>query len=103
MARLEMQSLKESNRWSMGKVKSSLAWPEWEQHKQQQEWDKLNALDILNAQKIHWENVRASIFLLLKHHKNSMMYYQDEYQYWKNAWLKANDNIDSINKQMEVL
>ncbi len=74
----------------MGKVKSSLAWPEWEEHKQ-------------NAQKIHWENVRASIFLLLKHHKNTMMYSQDEYQYWKDAWLKANDNIDSINKQLEVL
>ena len=53
----------------MGKVKSSLAWPEWEQHKQQQERNKMNALDSLNAQKIHWENVRASIFLLLKHHK----------------------------------
>ena len=87
----------------MGKLKSSLAWPEWEQHKQQQERDKMNAIDGLNAQKIHWENVRASIFLLLKHHKNSMMYSQDEYQYWKDAWLKANDNIDSINKQMEVL
>ena len=67
IARLEMQSLAESNRWSMGKVKSSLAWPEWEQHKQQQERDKMNAIDGLNAQKIHWENVRASIFLLLKH------------------------------------
>ena len=54
----------------MGKVKSSLAWPEWEEHKQQQERDRMNALDSLNAQKIHWENVRASIFLLLKHHKN---------------------------------
>ena len=75
----------------MGKVKSSLAWPEWEQHKQQQERDKMNALDSLNAQKIHWENVRASIFLLLKHHKNSMMYSQEEYQYWKDAWLKANN------------
>ena len=53
----------------MGKVKSSLAWPEWEEHKQQQERDKMNAIDGLNAQKIHWENVRASIFLLLKHHK----------------------------------
>ena len=103
MARLEMQSLEESNRWSMGKVKSSLAWPEWEQHKQQQERDKMNAIDGLNAQKIHWENVRASIFLLLKHHKNSMMYSQEEYQYWKDAWLKANANIESINKQMEVL
>ena len=41
----------------MGKVKSSLTWPEWEQHKQQQERDKMNALDSLNAQKIHWENV----------------------------------------------
>ena len=63
----------------------------------------MNALDSLSAQKIHWENVRASIFLLLKHHKNSMMYSQEEYQYWKDAWLKANDNIESINKQMEVL
>ena len=87
----------------MGKVKSSLAWPEWEQHKQQQERDKMNAIDGLNAQKIHWENVRASIFLLLKHHKQTMMYSQDEYQYWKDAWFKANENIDSINKQMEVL
>ena len=87
----------------MGKVKSSLAWPEWEQHKQQQERDKMNAIDGLNAQKIHWENVRASIFLLLKHHKNTMMYSQDEYRYWKDAWLKANENIDSINKQLEVL
>ena len=78
----------------MGKVKSSLAWPEWEEHKQQQERDKMNAIDGLNAQKIHWENVRASIFLLLKHHKNSMMYSQEEYQYWKDAWLKQ---IDSIN------
>ena len=49
----------------------------------------MNAIDGLNAQKIHWENVRASIFLLLKHHKNSMMYSQDEYQYWKDAWLKT--------------
>ena len=87
----------------MGKMKSSLAWPEWEEHKQQQERDRMNALDGLNAQKIHWENVRASIFLLLKHHKNTMMYSQEEYQYWKDAWLKANTNIESINKQMEVL
>ena len=73
------------------------------EHYKIKERDKMNALDSLNAQKIHWENVRASIFLLLKHHKNSMMYSQEEYQYWKDAWLKANNNIESINKQMEVL
>ena len=55
----------------------------------------MNALDSLNAQKIHWENVRASIFLLIKHHKNSMMYSQEEYQYWK-----LKDPIEKLKNQI---
>jgi len=87
----------------MGNIKTSLSWQEWDDYIKQKTIEEEKSMDRLIAQKRHWENVRASIFLMLQYHKKNKMWNAEEYDYWREAWLKANTNISLIDKQMEVM